>query len=160
MNPINNDTKDINLYFVSLKKSYPKPYNKKTADPYTKTRVILMNGTEYESVWFMHQFARHCDIPEVLDALAIVRKQEQQQQKRIACLKPINESILETTIAYEQLAIDLTACLAVKETDKNNKQALEFVLFLVSKGLQSDIGDQSLLKGQIQVLVCCFYLFL
>lgn len=128
MNPINNDTKDINEYFVSLKKSYPKPYNKKTADPYTKTRVILMNGTEYESVWFMHQFARHCDIPEVLDTLAIVRKQEQQQQKRIACLKPINESILETTIAYEQLAIDLTACLAINETDKNNKQALEFAL--------------------------------
>ena len=43
-----------------------------------------MNGTEYESVWFMHQFARHCDNDEILEALAIVRKQEQQQQKRIA----------------------------------------------------------------------------
>ena len=47
---------------------YPKAYNKKNTDPYTKTRVILMNGTEYESVWFMHQFARHCDVPEILDA--------------------------------------------------------------------------------------------
>ena len=128
MNPINVTTKDIDSYFVSLKKAYSRPYNKKTTDPYTKTRVILMNGTEYESVWFMHQFARHCDIPEVLDALAIVRKQEQQQQKRISSLKPINESILETTIAYEQLAIDLTACLAINETDKNNKNALNFAL--------------------------------
>lgn len=128
MNPINFITRDIDSYFVSLANSYPMPYNKKTADPYTKTRVILMNGTEYESVWFLHQFARHCDIPEVLDALAIVRKQEQQQQKRIACLKPINESILETTIAYEQLAIDLTACLAVKETNKTNRDALNFAL--------------------------------
>lgn len=128
MNPILNDTKDIDQYFVSLKKSYPTPYNKKTANPYTKTRVILMNGTEYESVWFMHQFARHCDNPEILDNLAVVRKQEQQQQKRIACLKPINESILETTIAYEQLAVDLTACLAKNETDKNNISALEFAL--------------------------------
>ncbi len=128
MNPINYETKDIDSYFVSLANNYPKPYNKKTADPYTKTRVILMNGTEYESVWFMHQFARHCDIPEVLDALAVIRKQEQQQQKRISCLKPINESILETTIGYEQLAIDLTACLAVKEQDKANREALNFAL--------------------------------
>ena len=35
---------------------------------------------------------------------------------------------METTIAYEQLAIDLTASLAIRETDKNNKQALDFAL--------------------------------
>ena len=128
MNPINQQTKYINEYFISLDKMYPKAYNKDKTDPYTKTRVILMNGTEYESVWFMHQFARHCDNDEILQALAIVRKQEQQQQKRIACLKPIDESILETTIAYEQLAIDLTACLAKYETDENNKKALDFAL--------------------------------
>lgn len=128
MNPINVETKDINNYFLSLKDSYPKPYNKDKTDPYSKTRVILMNGTEYESVWFMHQFARHCNEPEILNALSVVRKQEQQQQKLIACLKPINESILETTIAYEQLAIDLTACLAIKETDEENRKALNFAL--------------------------------
>lgn len=128
MNPIKVETKDINGYFISLDKMYPKAYNKKTTGPYSKCRVILMNGTEYESVWFMHQFARHCDNSEILEALAIVRNQEQQQQKRIACLKPINESILETTIAYEQLAVDLTACLAKYETDANNKNALDFAL--------------------------------
>ncbi|MBQ3048264.1 MAG: hypothetical protein IJD48_04555 [Clostridia bacterium] len=128
MNPLEYKTKDINDYFFSFDKLYPKPYNKNKTEPYTKTRVILMNGTEYESVWFMHQFARHCDNPEILNALAIVRKQEQMQQKRIACLKPLNESILETTIAYEQLAIDLTASLAIYEHDKNNKKALDFAL--------------------------------
>lgn len=128
MNPFKVETKDIESYFISLDKMYPKAYNKKTTGPYTKCRVILMNGTEYESVWFMHQFARHCDADEILQALAIVRKQEQQQQKRIACLKPISESILETTIAYEQLAVDLTACLAKYETDANNKKALDFAL--------------------------------
>ena len=128
MNPFNEKTKDINDYFLSLEKSYPKAYNKNKTGPYTKCRVILMNGTEYESVWFMHQFARHCDNDEILEALSIVRKQEQQQQKRIACLKPINESILETTIAYEQLAVDLTACLAKYEKDENNKKALDFAL--------------------------------
>ncbi|MBE5735672.1 MAG: hypothetical protein E7361_04435 [Clostridiales bacterium] len=128
MNPLNYRTKAIDENFLSIGGMYPKAYNKNKADPYTKTRVILMNGTEYESVWFMHQFARHCDEPEILDALAVVRKQEQQQQKVIACLKPINESILETTIAYEQLAVDLTASLAINEKDKNNKQALNFAL--------------------------------
>ena len=76
----------------------------------------------------MHQFARHCSEPEILSALAVVRRQEQQQQKRISCLKPLNESILETTIAYEQLAVDLTAVLARHETDVNNIQALNFAL--------------------------------
>lgn len=43
-------------------------------------------------------------------------------------MKPINESILETTIAYEQLAVDLTAVLARNETDENNIKALNFAL--------------------------------
>ena len=69
MNPINHETKDLNCYIKSLKEMYPKAYNKNKTDPYTKTRVILMNGTEYESVWFMHQFARHCKEPEILQML-------------------------------------------------------------------------------------------
>ncbi len=128
MNPINHETKELDNYFYSFKKMYPKAYNKNKAHPYTKTRVILMNGTEYESVWFMHQFARHCNEPEILESLATIRRQEQWQQKRIACLKPINESILETTIAYEQLAVDLTASLAIYEKDATNKKALNFAL--------------------------------
>jgi len=128
MNPLTQQTKDLNDYFYSLDKMYPKAYNKKTTSPYTKTRVILMNGTEYESVWFLHQFARHCTNPEIKNILAVVRNQEQQQQKLIACLKPINESILETTIAYEQLAIDLTATLAKNDCDKSNIEALNFAL--------------------------------
>ncbi len=128
MNPLKEKTKEIEKYTISFEKMYPKSYNKKKASPYTKTRVILMNGTEYESVWFLHQFARHCNIDEIKQYLAIVRSQEQQQQKMIACLKPLNESILETTIAYEQLAIDLTATLAQNDKDKANVEALNFAL--------------------------------
>ncbi len=128
MNPIKEKSKSLENSFLPLKKMYPKSYNKAKTSPYTKTRVILMNGTEFESQWFMHQFARHCSEPEILSALAVVRRQEQQQQKRISCLKPLNESILETTIAYEQLAVDLTAVLARHETDVNNIQALNFAL--------------------------------
>lgn len=128
MNPIKEVSNDVNDYFINMKKIYAKPYNKNTTSPYTKTRVILLNGTEFESNWFMHQFARNCEIEEIRQELALVRRQEQQQQKRIASLKPINESILETTIAYEQLAIDLTATLAQNETDKNAIEALNFAL--------------------------------
>jgi len=128
MNPLKEETKELDSYFLSWKQLNPKPYNKKTASPYTKTRVILMNGTEYESVWFMHNFARHCKEQEIKEALAVIRAQEQQQQKRISCLKPINETILETTIGYEQLAIDLTATLAKHETNETNRKALDFAL--------------------------------
>ncbi|MCH5146929.1 MAG: hypothetical protein J1F61_02845 [Clostridiales bacterium] len=128
MNPIKEKSKSLENNFLPLRKMYPKSYNKEKTSPYTKTRVILMNGTEFESQWFMHNFARHCDEPEILQALAVVRRQEQQQQKRISCLKPINESILETTIAYEQLAVDLTAVLAQNEKDDNNIRALNFAL--------------------------------
>ena len=128
MNPIKEKSKSLEKNFLPLKKTYPKSYNKEKTSPYTKTRVILMNGTEFESQWFMHNFARHCDEPEILSTLAVVRRQEQQQQKRISCLKPINESILETTISYEQLAIDLTAVLARHETDAANIKALNFAL--------------------------------
>ncbi len=128
MNPIKEKSKSLENNFLPLKKMYPRSYNKEKTSPYTKTRVILMNGTEFESQWFMHNFARHCNEPEILEALSIVRRQEQQQQKRISCLKPINESILETTIAYEQLAVDLTATLARNEKDENNIKALNFAL--------------------------------
>lgn len=128
MNPFNEKSKTLDKNFIPMKKMYPKSYNKEQTSPYTKTRVILMNGTEFESTWFMHQFARHCDNAEILSALATVRRQEQQQQKRISCLKPLNESILETTIGYEQLAVDLTASLARNEKDENNIKALNFAL--------------------------------
>ena len=128
MNPIKEKSKSLENNFLPLRKMYPKSYNKETTSPYVKTRIILMNGTEFESAWFMHQFARHCGEPEIRQALSVVRRQEQQQQKRISCLKPLNESILETTIAYEQLAVDLTAVLAKNEKDENNIQALNFAL--------------------------------
>jgi len=43
-------------------------------------------------------------------------------------LKPIDESNLETTIAYEQLAVDLTAILAKHVKDEDVKNALNFAL--------------------------------
>lgn len=128
MNPLNVDTKPLESYFFNWKELATKSYNKRETSPFTKTRVILLNGTEFESNWFLHQFARNCNNNDLRREIAIVRNQEQQQQKRISNLKPINENMLETTIAYEQLAIELTAILAQNCKDKNSKAALDFAL--------------------------------
>ena len=128
VNPFELKSKDVNKYFLNWEKMYPKPYDKNTVSPWSKVRVILMNGTEFESNWFLHQFARHCDDNDLRRDLALIRRQEQQQQKRISCLKPIDETILEETIAYEQLAIELTAILAQNEENEDNKKALDFAL--------------------------------
>lgn len=128
MNPLKYETKDVESYYFTWDRMYPKPYDKKETSPWTKVRIILMNGTEFESNWFLHQFARNCNNQDIKREIAKVRTQEQQQQKRISCLKPINETMLETTISYEQLAIDLTAILAQNCKDKNTKAALDFAL--------------------------------
>ena len=128
MNPFNQQSKPVEENIKNWKELYPKSYNKKKTSPFTKTRVILMNGTEFESVWFLHQFARNCADPDLKREIALIRNQEQQQQKRISCLKPIDEVFLETTIGYEQLAIELTAILAQGEKDPNNKAALDLAL--------------------------------
>jgi hypothetical protein len=105
-----------------------KPYDKHAVRPYTRTRVILMNGIEVESVIFGHQFARHTADLELKRKLAAVRRIEQQQQKTVNWLIPADESVLEVTIGYEQVAVDLTAGLARCEPDPYVKQALDFAL--------------------------------
>jgi hypothetical protein len=97
-------------------------------DPYTRTRVILMNGTEFEAQWFSRNFSRHCANNDLRRELAVTRRLEQQQQRKIAMLKPADESMLAHTIGYEQLAVDLTAILAQREPDMHVKQALDFAL--------------------------------
>lgn len=128
MNPLKEKAKNIDSLFMSLDKTYPKPYDKNETDAYSKTRVILMNGTEFEQVWFSHGWQRHEINQDLRRDLAVLRKLEQQQQKLISCLKPIDETILETTIGYEQLAVDLTACMARAEKDPYVKGQLDFAL--------------------------------
>lgn len=69
---------------VDWKTLATKPYDKETVDPYTKLRAILMNGTEFESVWLGHQFSRHCGNNDLRREIAMIRRIEQQQQKRIS----------------------------------------------------------------------------
>ena len=77
------------------------PYDKRTIHPYSRSRVIVMNGIEVESIIFSHQFNRMTDNIEIKNSLAFSRRADQQQQKAINWLSPGDETPLETTIGYE-----------------------------------------------------------
>jgi hypothetical protein len=102
------------------------PIDPDHSDPYTKCRIITMNGIEVEACLFSHHFARVCPDLDVKRHLAEVRYLEQQQQKAVNWLLPGAASALETTISYEQVAVDLTAWVARMEPDPYLKQAYEF----------------------------------
>ena len=128
MNPFDLKPTPIDKTFESFCELYPRPYDSKTIDPYTKCRIILMNGTEFEAEKFSHQAERNIEDPDLRRELAMTRRVEQQQQKKLANLKPIDESILEHTIGYEQLAVDLTCHLAKRVSNANIKNALDLAL--------------------------------
>lgn len=105
-----------------------KPYDKNEVHPYTRARIILMNGVEVEGAIFSHQFARNLADSELKKKIALSRRVEQQQQKAINWLSPGDETPLETTIGYEQVAVDLTAFLAMNVPDQYVKQVYDFGL--------------------------------
>lgn len=149
-NPFLEKPKKLESVIMSWKDLVAKPYDKFEVSPYTKTRCILMNGTEYEAVKFSHQFHRQSSDNDLRRSIALVRRSEQQQQKLISSLKPIDENLLETTISYEQLAVDLTAFLAQNVKDKNVKAALDFALledfdhlYRYANLLESDMGEKA-----------------
>ena len=119
MNPFKEKAKKPEDYLEGLNELYPVAYDKNVIDPYTKTRIILACGAEYESNWFSHQLQRSVCDNSLKQALALNRFIEKQQQQKLAMLKPADESVLETTISYEQLAVDLTAELAKCEKNAN-----------------------------------------
>jgi hypothetical protein len=102
------------------------PIDPDHADPYTRCRIITMNGIEVEALMFSHHMARHCPDIEVKRQLAETRYLEQQQQKVVNWLLPGQASVLETTIAYEQVAVDLTAWVSRMEPDPYLTMAYQF----------------------------------
>ncbi len=104
------------------------PYNKTRVDAYTRTRIILMNGIENNSVLTSHNIHRFMPDPEIKRQLAAIRRADSQHQQVINWLNPVDQSIIETTVGYEQVAVDLTANLAKNEPDDYVRQTLDFAL--------------------------------
>ena len=128
-----------------------KPFDKRTVHPYTRTRVITMNGVEIESIMASHQFARHTDNWEVKATLALLRRMDQQQQKVVNWLIPGNETVLETTLGYEQVAVDLTSWTARNEPDPYLRAAFEFGVLEDFDHLYRYANLMELIEGQTRV---------
>ncbi|MBQ3641516.1 hypothetical protein II906_06305, partial [bacterium] len=107
-----------------------KPYKKQKVDCYTRTRQILMNGIEVEGWGFKHQFNRFMPDIDNEDRADISRigRIENQQQMTCNWMCPEDQTVLETTLGYEQVAVDLTAWLAQNEPDKYVKETFNFGL--------------------------------
>jgi rubrerythrin len=103
-----------------------KPISKLDDDAFTRVRIILMNGIELESVRFQHALARINR--ELRPALADIRRVEQHQATLVNWLIGADHSPLETTIAYEQVAIEVTAAVAQNEPDPYLAQTYRFGL--------------------------------
>jgi hypothetical protein len=101
-----------------------KPYSKLNDDAFTRVRAILMNGVEAEAVRFSHACAR-MNGP-LQPALARVRRIEHHQQTMVNWLNPPDQSVLETTIGFEQTAIEITASVAQAEPDAYLAQVYRF----------------------------------
>jgi hypothetical protein len=102
------------------------PYSKLDDDAFTRVRVILMNGIESEALRFSHACARMN--PQLQGPLARVRRIEQHQQTLVNWLNPPDQSPLETTIGFEQVAIEVTAALAQQEPHPYLAQVYRFGL--------------------------------
>jgi len=103
-----------------------RPYSKLDDDAFTRVRVILMNGIESEALRFGHSCARMNRDLQL--ALARVRRVEQHQQTLVNWLNPADQSPLETTIGFEQVAIEVTASVAESEPDPYLAQVYRFGL--------------------------------
>lgn len=102
------------------------PISKLDDEAFTRVRIILTNGLEVEALRFQHLCARMNKDLQV--PLAKVRRVEQHQQTTINWLISSDHSPLETTIAYEQVAVEVTAAVAQNEPDPYLAQVYRFGL--------------------------------
>lgn len=101
-------------------------YSKLDDDAFTRVRVILMNGIESEALRFGHACGRMNRSLQL--ELGRIRRIEQHQQTMVNWLNPPDQSVLETTIGFEQVAVEVTAAVALAEPDPYLAQVYRFGL--------------------------------
>ncbi len=102
------------------------PISKLDDDAFTRIRVILMNGVELDALR-LKQVALRMNRGQ-REPIAKLMRVEQHQATAINWLLSADHSPLETTIAYEQVAIEVTASVAQLEPDPYLAQAYRFGL--------------------------------
>lgn len=103
-NPLKEKGVPLEEQFKSWDEVNVKPFDKHNVHPYTRTRVILMNGIEVEGALFKHQFARHAGDMEIRRKIAATRRIEQQQQKMVNWLIPGDQSDIEVTLRWPSIS--------------------------------------------------------
>ena len=127
-NPLQESGLPLEKQFRNWRDLNVTPYDKDAVHPFGRCRGIVANGIEVESIMFSHSLARNTLDPEVKRQLALVRRIEAQQQKAMNWLIPGDETTLEVTLGYEQVAVDLTSWVAQNEPDAYLRQVYEFGL--------------------------------
>jgi hypothetical protein len=126
LNIFENRGRPIEKQFLTWREMVQAPISKLDDDAFTRVRIILMNGIELESIHFSRACARmnqHLQLP-----LAKLRRIDQHQATTINWMIGADHSPLETTIAYEQVAIEVTAAVAQAEPDPYLAQVYRFGL--------------------------------
>src|SRR5215217_6726336 len=103
-----------------------KPISKLDDDAFTRVRIILMNGVEHDALrtkQVMLRMNRDARVP-----LAQLMRVEHEQATMINWLLSADHSPLETTIGYEQTAIEVTASVAQLEPDAYLAQGYRYAL--------------------------------
>jgi hypothetical protein len=103
-----------------------KPISKLDDDAFTRVRAILMNGVELDSLRVKQVMLRMNAEHRV--PLARLMRAEQHQATLINWLIGADHSPIETTIGYEQTAIEVTASVAQLEPDAYLAQGYRYAL--------------------------------
>ncbi|MGQ9424522.1 hypothetical protein ACXYTJ_01065 [Gilvimarinus sp. F26214L] len=102
------------------------PISKLDDDAFTRVRIILMNGIEQQANRFQHICSQSNKA--LREPLARIRRVEHHQQTMVNWLLSADHSPLETTIGYEQVAIEVTAAIAQQEPDPYLAQVYRYGL--------------------------------
>lgn len=103
-----------------------KPISKLDDDAFTRVRIILMNGVELDALRVKQMMIRTNGPLRVPVAQAM--RVEQHQATMINWLLGADHSPIETTIGYEQTAIEVTASVAKLEADPYLAQGYRYAL--------------------------------
>lgn len=126
MNLLNTRGCAVDKQRFTWKDMVQKPISKLDDDAFTRLRVILMNGVETDAIrlkQMLIRMNREARVP-----LAQLMRIEQHQATMVNWLLGPDHSPLETTIAYEQAAIEITASVAQNEPDPYLAQGYRFGL--------------------------------
>jgi hypothetical protein len=103
-----------------------KPISKLDDDAFTRVRVILQNGVELDALRLQQvllRMNREARVP-----IAQLTRVEQHQATAVNWMLSADHSPLETTIAYEQVAIEVTASVAQMEPDPYLAEGFRYAL--------------------------------